>query len=196
MGFFAPEIRDPDTRLALRMLIASGSHATGGLSVNPRTETSPSAQTLPQLAGKYMSFELAGEAYGIEILSVREIVAAPRIRPVPRAPPAIKGVMNLRGRILPVVDLRRRLALPAAEPGNQAVTIVVQYPGEGTNVVTFGLLVDQVLEVLPLSDGDVEPPPELGPRADDSAVVGVGKSQGRVIFLLDVARVVGGAACA
>lgn len=141
-----------------------------------------------QLAGKYMTFQLADEAYGLEILNVREIIGFMEITRLPRAQEFIRGVINLRGKVIPVVDLRLKFDMPRTEPTDQTVIIVVQYRAAGQDF-TMGILVDQVLEVLSIDASQIEPPPALGTAADTDFILGVGKTADRVIFLLDIGRV-------
>jgi purine-binding chemotaxis protein CheW len=154
-----------------------------------RARPAPSAA----LAGKYMTFRLAGEDYGVEILAVREIIGLLEITRVPRAPAFIRGVINLRGKVIPVLDLRLQFGLSPAEATDQAVIIVVQCQVGGRQL-TMGVLVDQVLEVLAIEASQVEPPPDLGAAAiDGDFILGVGKAGDRVVFLLDIARALSGA---
>jgi purine-binding chemotaxis protein CheW len=142
-----------------------------------------------QLAGKYMTFKLAEEAYGLAILKVREIIGFMEITRAPRTQEFIRGVINLRGKIVPVVDLRLKFDMPRTEPSDQTVIIVVQYASRGRDV-TMGILVDQVLEVLSIDAEQIEPPPSFGGDARETEfLVGVGKTDDRVIFLLDIGRV-------
>jgi purine-binding chemotaxis protein CheW len=146
------------------------------------------------LAGKYMTFKLAEEEYGLEILKVREIIGLMDITRVPRTPHYVRGVINLRGKVIPVVDLRQKFGMPACEPTEQTVIIVVQY-SIGDRPVTMGTLVDQVLEVRAIDGSQIEPPPTLGESSIDAqCILGVGKVEKRVVFLLDVARVLGASA--
>ncbi len=142
-----------------------------------------------RLAGKYMSFKLAEEEYGLEILKVREIIGLMDITRVPRTKDFIRGVINLRGKVEPVVDLRLKFDMPKIEATDQTVIIVVQYSFKG-NDFTMGILVDEVLEVLNIEADQIEPPPNFGTGAIDADfILGVGKHDKRVIFLLDIGRV-------
>ena len=144
-----------------------------------------------QLAGKYMTFKLAAEEYGLEILKVREIIGLMDITRVPRGPDFIRGVINLRGKVIPVVDLRLQFGMSPAEPSDQTVIIVVQVEVAG-RPLTMGLLVDQVLEVLSIEAANIEETPSFGSAtADDSFILGVGKHDRRVVFLLDIGKVLG-----
>ena len=142
-----------------------------------------------RLAGKYMTFKLGDEAYGLEILRVREIIGLMEITRVPRAREHVRGVINLRGKVIPVVDLRLKFAMPASEATDQTVIIVVQYVVAGASC-TMGILVDQVLEVLSIEGAQIEPPPSFGEGAVDADfIMGVGKTEQHVVFLLDIGRV-------
>jgi purine-binding chemotaxis protein CheW len=142
-----------------------------------------------RLAGKYMTFQLADEAYGLEILKVREIIGLMEITRVPRVESCIRGVINLRGKVIPVVDLRQKFGMAPTEATDQTVIIVVQY-AVGARSFTMGILVDQVLEVLYVEGAQIEPPPSFGTdAAETDFILAMGKAAGRVIFLLDIARV-------
>jgi purine-binding chemotaxis protein CheW len=141
------------------------------------------------LAGKYMTFKLAAEEYGLPILKVRELIGMLDVTRVPGSPDFVRGVINLRGRVVPVIDLRTRFGLPVVEYGPRAVIVVVQVAA-ASGPLTLGVLVDEVLEVRDLAADQVEPPPGYGERTDEPGfVLGVGKSGRRVLFLLDIDRV-------
>src|SRR5262249_5346755 len=116
----------------------------GGSSVSGKTETMTSGAA--GLAGKYMTFRLASEVYGLEILKVRELIGLLEITRIPRAPVHVRGVINLRGKVIPVVDLRRKFELEPIDATSQTVIIVVQLAAESGGL-TMGILVDEVLEV-------------------------------------------------
>ena len=140
------------------------------------------------LAGKYMTFRLASEEYGLEILKVRELIGFMEITRIPRAPAHVRGVINLRGKVIPVVDLRLKFEMQATDPTSQTVIIVVQL-GHASGGLTMGILVDEVLEVRAIGSDDIEPPPNLQGQVASSFILGVGKAEKRVIFLLDIDRV-------
>lgn len=138
--------------------------------------------------GKYMTFKLGEEVYGIEILSVLEIIGLVEITPVPRTKEYVRGVINLRGRVIPVMDLKHKVSMGRVEPSEQSVIIVVQYATDG-GPSTMGLLVDEVLEVLEIPAGNIEPAPDFGAGSlDTSFLLGVGKTEDRVVFLMDVRK--------
>ncbi len=129
-------------------------------------------------------FLLGGELYGVAIKQVREIIPLQAITRVPQTPEFILGVINLRGRVIPVIDLRSRLGLPVMERNPKqkiAVADLEQY--------TVGMLVDGVSEVLQVKEDQVEPPPSNLIGADSEHVIGVAKHQGRLIILLDLPNV-------
>ena len=144
---------------------------------------------LASLAGKYMTFQLAAEVYGLEILKVREIIGLMEITRVPRTREFVRGVINLRGKVIPVVDLRLKFAMERTEATDQTVIIVVQCAVDG-RPLTMGLLVDQVLEVLTIDPSEIEPTPSLAhAHLDAEFILGVGKQEKRIVFLLDIARI-------
>jgi purine-binding chemotaxis protein CheW len=160
-------------------------------------EARRAAQAQPEhatarLAGKYMTFKLADEEYGLEILKVREIIGLVEITRVPRTQEFIRGVINLRGKVIPVVDLRLKLGMPGCDATDQAVIILVQVETAG-RALTMGVLVDEVLEVLSIDASQIEPPPAFGAAAlDTSFILGVGKADKRVIFLVDIGKLLSG----
>ena len=139
-------------------------------------------------AGKYLVFQLGREEFGIQVLKVREIIGVEDITPVPQTPAYMKGVINLRGKIVPVVDLRLKFGLPETEYTKRTCIVVVQLPGEAiTNVM--GVVVDGVAEVLNLAAGDIEDTPDFGQGAPTPYLLGMAKFKGRVKILLDIDQV-------
>ena len=135
------------------------------------------------LGGKYLIFFLAGEEYGIEILRVQEIISMLPVTRVPRTPPFIRGVINLRGKVIPVVDLREKFGLPVATEPEQ-VMIVVQVSG-----VQISVIADRVSEVAAIAAADIDPTPDFGAGFRTEFLLGLGKSNGRLRLLLDIERV-------
>lgn len=141
------------------------------------------------LAGKYMTFKLANEEYGLEILKVREIIGMMDITRVPQTKAFVRGVINLRGRVIPVVDLRCKFDLEQIEVTDQTVIIVVQL-NTSTGDMTMGILVDEVLEVLDIKADAIEPPPQFGTGAINvDFVLGIGKAGKRLVFLMNIDKV-------
>lgn len=141
-------------------------------------------------AGKYLTVALDREVYGIPVLKVREIIRMQKITPLPRTPPHVKGVINLRGRVIAIVDLRAKFGLPAGFAERTCIVVAeVRVPGGASAPV--GLIVDSVDEVVSFAAGDVEPTPDIGPAVDTAAFVGMAKAKGRVVTLLDLDRAIG-----
>jgi purine-binding chemotaxis protein CheW len=153
------------------------------------SEPSGDATLAAQLAGKYMVFKLAEQEHALQILKVRELIGLLPITRLPASPPSVRGVINLRGRVIPVMDLRLRFGMPQAADSEQSVIIVVQYQ-QDERELTMGLLVDEAVEVLNIGAAQIEPPPDFG-HDDDSTdfILGIGKTETRVICLLDVNKV-------
>lgn len=143
--------------------------------------------------GKYLTFGLAEENYGLEILRVQEIVGMLPVTRVPRLPAFVAGVVNLRGRIIPVVDLRLAFGLPSSAMDERTCIIVVRvHKGDGTGAV-MGVIVDEVSDVGDLAADEIEETPEFGSAIDTSFIKGVGRLEGRVVLLLDIDCVLSGA---
>jgi purine-binding chemotaxis protein CheW len=144
---------------------------------------------MSSVAGKYMTFKLADEEYGLQILKVREIIGLMDITRVPRAQGFIRGVINLRGKVIAVVDLRLTFGMEKTASTDQTVIIVVQYQAAGHDY-TMGILVDEVLEVLSIGPDQIEARPDFGTDAvNTDFILGIGKAEKRVIFLLDIGKV-------
>ncbi|HEX2734173.1 MAG TPA: chemotaxis protein CheW [Polyangiaceae bacterium] len=137
---------------------------------------------------KYITFKLGGEEYGIELLKLRELIGVLEITRIPRSRPYIRGLINLRGKVIPVVDLRTKFGMTAAEPTSQSVIIVVQLATPSGSVTT-GILVDEVLEVRAIRQADIAPAPALHDQVDTSFLQGIGKVDKRIVFLLDIDRI-------
>lgn len=150
----------------------------------------PEDATAPAIsrAGKYLTFQLSNEEFGIGVLKVREIMGLQEITAVPQTPSHIKGVINLRGKVVPVIDLRLKFGLPAAEYTQRTCIIVTQVRGE-TSPIPMGILVDGVSEVLNLTDPEIEDTPEFGEEVARNYLLGMAKVKGRVKILLDIDKV-------
>ena len=150
--------------------------------------TATSSETTVQDArsGKYLTFCLDNEEYGLEILKVREIIGLLPITTVPRTPEYIKGVINLRGKVIPVVDLRLKFGMLEAERTEETCIIVVNL-----GQVEVGIIVDRVSEVRDIAGKDIDDPPSFGTNVDSSFILGMGKSEERVSILLDITKVLG-----
>ncbi len=142
------------------------------------------AQGLGALEGKYLTFVLGEESYGLEILKVREIIGVMEITSVPQSPEFIKGVINLRGKVIPVIDLRLKFGMEEIDPTEETCIIVVDIQG-----AQMGILVDTVSEVLDIAANQIEASPSFGSRVNTEFILGMGKSKGEVKILLDIDRV-------
>lgn len=138
-------------------------------------------------AGLYLTFALADEMYGVEILAVQEIIQMAPITTVPRVAESVRGVINLRGKVIPVVDLRKKFGMESIDDTNQTCIVVVQVEQEG-RATTVGIVVDRVAEVQDISAGQIEPPPAFGAAVDTSFILGIGKVGDKVVILLDIHR--------
>jgi purine-binding chemotaxis protein CheW len=144
-------------------------------------------------AGKFLTFSLGSELYGLEILRVQEIVGMLPVTRVPRLPDYVAGVVNLRGRIIPVVDIRRIFAMKDLAWTERTCIVVVRVEREGAAGATvLGVIVDEVSDVLDLSAEKIEATPEFGIEVDTSFIKGVGRIEERVVLLLDIDRVLSG----
>jgi purine-binding chemotaxis protein CheW len=141
------------------------------------------------LGSTQLSFKLMDETYAIEILKVREIIGLLEITAVPRTASHIRGVVNLRGKIVPVLDMRAKFGLPPAEARRENCIITVMAEG-GKGGLLVGILVDSVSEVLKISADELEPLPALGHDMDLDFVQGLAKTQGKVTILLDIDKVI------
>src|SRR5262245_24911010 len=139
-------------------------------------------------AGKYLTFALAQEEYGLPVLKVREIIKMMDITGVPQVPQHVKGVINLRGKVIPIIDLRLKFGLPVQDYTEQTCIIVVEVQLEERRVM-LGVIVDSVSEVLNVAAEEVEPTPDFGERLDTAYMQGIAKVKGKVKILLDLDRI-------
>jgi purine-binding chemotaxis protein CheW len=145
----------------------------------------PSTPSLKQqLGGKFLTFFLDEEEYGIEILKVHEIIGMMSITVVPRTPTFIRGVINLRGKVIPIIDLRLKFGMEAIEQTEETCIIVVQ-----AQSVELGIVVDRVSEVLDIASDDIDEPPSFGADVPTDYLLGIAKTEGRVKLLLNIDRV-------
>ena len=147
----------------------------------------PAAQA-DSRAGKYLTFQLANEEFGIRVLKVREIMGLQEITAVPQTPSHIKGVINLRGKVVPVIDLRLKFGVLTSEDTQRTCIIVTQVQGE-SGPVLMGIIVDGVSEVLNLTGAEIEDTPDFGEEVAAQYLLGMAKVKGKVKILLDIDRV-------
>jgi purine-binding chemotaxis protein CheW len=158
-----------------------------------QTGNSPAAPTLVpahtnERSGKYLIFHLAGEEFGARILKVREIIGLQDITVVPRTPSYVKGVINLRGKVIPVIDLRLKFGMPEAAY-TQRTCIIVVHAQIAEDTVLMGVVVDGVSEVLSISPADIEDTPDFGGQTQTAYLLGMAKIKGKVKILLDIDQV-------
>jgi purine-binding chemotaxis protein CheW len=138
--------------------------------------------------GKYLTFSLADEEYGIGILQIKEIIGMMPVTSVPRTPEFVKGVINLRGKVIPVMDLRLRFRMEAIDYTDRTCIIVVEIEGH-SGTVLMGIVVDAVSEVLNIRAQDLEETPAFGTSLDTAYILGMAKMEGGVKILLDIDKV-------
>jgi len=155
------------------------------------SEAGVATDSFADMADKYLTFKLGNEEYGIEILKVQEIIGIMNVTAVPRTPTFVRGVINLRGKVIPVVALRLKFAMEGIEDTERTCVIVVQVAAKHGDI-TMGIIVDEVSEVLEIAAGETEPPPSFGASVDTDFILAVGKVGDRVVMLLDVDKVLSG----
>jgi purine-binding chemotaxis protein CheW len=144
----------------------------------------PGSKSASNRGGKFLSFFLADEEYGIEILKVQEIIGMMAVTRVPRTPGFVRGVINLRGKVIPIVDLRSKFGMETVEQTDETCIIVVKTDG-----VEIGVVVDRVSEVLDIADKDIDDTPSFGVDLHTDFILGIGKSGAKVKILLDIDKV-------
>ncbi len=146
------------------------------------------AQQSEDREGKYLTFSLADEEYGIGILKIKEIIGMMPITTVPQTPAFVKGVINLRGKVIPVIDLRLRFGMESIDYTERTCIIVVEITGV-SSTVQIGIVVDTVSEVLNVKNDEIEDTPAFGTKLDTEYILGMAKMEGGVKILLDINRV-------
>lgn len=141
-------------------------------------------------SGKFLTFKLGEESYGVAVLKIREIIRMQKITAVPQMPPYVKGVINLRGKVIPVIDMRIKFSVGNDEVTERTCIVVVQIQNSDKGQTSVGLIVDAVEEVVNISESDVEETPELGAQFDSRYILGIAKIKGEVKTLLDIDPVI------
>jgi len=152
--------------------------------------TTGSRHPMAAKEGKYLTFSLADEEYGIGILKVKEIIGLLPVTTIPQAPPFVKGVINLRGKVIPVIDLRLRFGIEEVEPTDRTCIIVVEVQGP-SGQIQMGLVVDSVSEVINIKAEDIEETPSFGAALESDYILGMAKLNGGVKILLEIDKVLG-----
>lgn len=150
-------------------------------------EASSVAESASARINKYLSFHLGDEEYGLDILDVREIIGVMKITVVPRMPKFVKGVINLRGKVIPVIDLREKFNMLAVKATEETCIIVLEVKN-----TLMGILVDSVSEVIDIDVDAIEEAPDFGKNVSTDFITGIGKVKGKVVMLLDIRRVLAG----
>ncbi len=154
------------------------------------SNTQENAARTDSRAGKYLTFQLGLEEFGIRVLQVREIMGLQDITAVPHTPPYVKGVINLRGKVVPVLCLRSRFRMETAEATSVSCIIVVQVQLSEGNTVLAGVIVDAVSDVVNIGAADIEDTPDFGSGKTTPYLLGMAKVKGKVKILLDIDQVV------
>lgn len=173
-------------------LVNGGDSAEGNQIVKPNSEAGEMGARGAISVEKYLTFKLGSESYGIDVLKVREIIRLARITPMPQMPAHVRGVINLRGRIIPVMSLRVRFDFPESEQTDLSCIIVVQVRLPDGKSTQMGLVVDAVEEVVNITATDVEATPDLGTAIAANFILGMAKIKGVVKALLDIDKVICG----
>ena len=142
-------------------------------------------EALTEKEGKYLTFSLSNEEYGIGILKIKEIIGMMPITSVPRTPDYVRGVINLRGKVIPVIDLRLRFNMPEKEYTDRTCIVVVEIGGQAMEMI-IGIVVDSVSEVLNIKTDEIEETPAFGTSLDTDYILGMAKIEGGVKILLDI----------
>ena len=152
----------------------------------PSKQLSVESGAVQAQPGKYLTFAVAGESYGVPVLAVREIIRLCPITPVATMPPHVRGVINLRGRVIPLVDLRVRFGLPAAEDHDRTCIIVAQVAAEAGGRRAYAVVVDGVEEVIGFTADDLVPAPDFGGAVDIRFITGMARRSSGVTTLVDL----------
>ncbi len=140
---------------------------------------------------QYLVFNLHGEPFAVGILGVKEIIEYGHLTEVPMMPEAVRGVINLRGAVVPVIDLSTRFWKSRAEPSKRTCIVIVELDGVATQPRVLGIMVDAVSKVVEIPRADIEPPPTFGGKIDADFIDGMGKLDGRFVIILDADRMLG-----
>ena len=161
-----------------------------------KAESNSLANGVQAIAGKYLTFTLSNECYGVAVLKVREIIRLTTITSVAQMPSYVRGIINLRGKIIPVIDLRLRLGLADTVATEQTCIIVVQGQFVAGKTALVGLVVDGVEEVINVAASDIEVAPSFGTQLSTEYIMGMAKIKGTVKTLLNINRVLSDGSCA
>jgi len=141
-------------------------------------------QNCPAKEGKYLAFTLGQEDYGLEIMKVREIIGMMNITAVPQVPGYVKGVINLRGKVIPIIDLRLKFGMPSIDATAETCTVIID-----VNDMLIGIIIDKVNEVLDITQAQIEPIPNFGSNVHTDYILGIGKVNDSVKILLNIEKI-------
>lgn len=144
---------------------------------------------LAELTGKYLTFELGDESYGLQIYRVQEIIKMQEVTKIPRTPKCVEGVINLRGKVIPVIDMRKAFGMEERETSRETCIIIIQVQRGETSAI-LGVVVDSVAEVLDIGSEEIEPAPSFGAQVETQFILGMAKTKDSVKILLDINKVV------
>lgn len=150
--------------------------------------TEPANEVLTDLSGKYLTFNLMEEFYGINVDRILQIIAIPDITKIPKTPEFVKGVINLRGKIIPVIDLRLKFKLPTQEYNDRTSIVIIKVKTEKSEIF-IGIIIDKVLEVLDIHAEDIENTPTFGVKLDTEFILGMAKVKNKVVTLLNINKI-------
>ncbi|MBN1551603.1 purine-binding chemotaxis protein CheW [bacterium] len=142
-----------------------------------------------RLAGKYLTFLLGSEEYGLEILKVQEIIQMQKVTKVPNTPHFVRGIINLRGKVIPVIELRKKFDMEAQADTEKTCIIVVRIEVTSNQMVTMGIIIDDVKEVLDIHEDNIEETPSFGSDTSTDFIMGIGKVGQNVKMLLNIDKV-------
>ena len=157
--------------------------------MNTLSETSIQHENSVSLNGKYFTFELGDETYGVGILNVQEIIKMQKITKIPRAPDYVEGVVNLRGKVIPVISIRSIFGMEEVETSRDTCIVIMQV-NQGDISIIIGAIVDRVSEVLNIGEEEIEPAPSFGAQVDKQFILGMAKTKDSVKILLDADKLV------
>ncbi len=138
--------------------------------------------------GKYLTFNLMDEFYGVNVEHILQIIAIPDITKIPKTPNFVKGVINLRGKIIPVIDLRLKFKLPEQEYNDRTSIVIIKIKAEHSEIF-IGIIIDKVLEVLDIHAEDIENTPAFGVKLDTEFILGMAKVKNKVVTLLNIDKI-------
>lgn len=143
---------------------------------------------MSSIEGKYLTFNLMEEFYGVNVERILQIIAIPEITKIPKTPEFVKGVINLRGKIIPVIDLRLKFKLPEQEYNDRTSIVIIKINTEKSEIY-IGIIIDKVLEVLDIHAGEIENTPTFGVKLDTEFILGMAKVKNKVVTLLNISKI-------